>query len=231
VDQQELELYAAHGANYTHIRVGPFHDHGFELIEAVPPLLSYAQQVGIYMEVDVIDGWAAKKKLLAWPNDGCEIFQDTPRRRHEEWIRRVARTTGSFPNVIYQVGNENGVCQDGTTQAWEWGVRAILVDELRRMGVGPRLVGTNSEDPNIERGVEYASYHQPQPAHPAPWPVQVNEYNPGLRPEVFKANLEQASREGTYYHLWRGSPPQSEQDFMASLRILKEWRASHPTPK
>lgn len=240
IDEAALDEIAEAGANYTHIRLGPFKREDDPLGGAyesdgtptnqaywsrIQDIINYALSRRIYVEVDVIDGWAIRHVLTAWPSwEGwCGVLQEAPQEIHRQWITKVAQELSAFPNVIFQVGNENGVCTPQPVSIeWESGVRQILLANMRN---GRRLIGTNSQDPAIEAEMDYASYHGTNLPSVGGIPVQINEYR-YLTPEAYRDTLNRASMLGVYFHLWRGT--QKDEEWTKSLGYLKEWRASHP---
>jgi hypothetical protein len=233
VSVKALRRLAREGVNWTHIRLGPYPpaSEGPEYAayagdprseeppwnpafwERVRGLLAEAARLGIYVEVDVMDAWAFEHGRSAFGED-CGVMARAPRPHHLRWIRKVARETGAFPNVMYQVGNETFDC--GASRAWEVGVRDALRAALPS---GARLVGTNSHDPAIEAEFDYAARHVDEAPAPAGRPVIVNETRP-LTPRAFQEQLAVAQRLGSTFVLWRGT--MNGRQWSRALRFLRE---------
>lgn len=212
VTRKALRAMARAGVNWTHVRLGPYPPaaEGEEFAAYAPDgswneafwrrvraLLAEAARLGVYVEIDVIDAWAFEHGRNAFGDD-CSAMSGPPRRPHLKWIRKVAAETGGFPNVTYQVGNETFDC--GTSPAWELGVR----DALRAaLGGQPRLIGTNSHDPDLEAQFDYVARHVDTAQAPPGRPLIVNETGP-LTPAQFREQLEAARRLGSTFVLWRG---------------------------
>jgi hypothetical protein len=197
VTRKALRQMARAGANWTHVRLGPYPPsaEGEEFAAYAPGgswnaafwnrlrgLLAEATRLGVYVEIDVIDAWAFEHGRSAFGED-CSVLAGAPRPHHLKWIRKVAAETGGFPNVIYQVGNETFDCD--TTPAWELGVR----DALRAALGGPtRLIGTNSHDPELEAQFDYVARHVDEAQAPEGRPLIVNETG-ALTPAQFREQL------------------------------------------
>lgn len=228
VSLKALRALARAGANWTHVRLGPFppwaegrafaassDDGGWNpaFWNRLRRLLAEAARLGIYVEVDVIDGWALEHGRSAF-REGCSVTHREPQRHHLRWIRKVVAETGDFPNVMYQVGNETFDC-DATLQ-WEVGVR----DALRAaLGDRRRLIGTNSHDPEIEAHFDYVARHVEEAQAPSDRPVIVNETSP-LTPAQFREQLEAARRLGSTFVLWRGT--MNGRQWQRALRFLQD---------
>jgi len=187
-----LDTLAAHRVNWVHWRLGPF------IGEAVPPytdtggqvydltsfnaaywsnlrsLLTYAKNLGIYVELDIIDGWAMSDMPgeMPWGSGNNSnsialtdaIVADDPENANqvvEDWIRKVIAETGDFDNVIYQIGNETYDVSGGATLAWEEGVVTIAEDELTIQSDPAHLFSTNSHLTTAEASskVDYINRH------------------------------------------------------------------------
>lgn len=228
VSRKALRQMARAGANWTHVRLGPYppEAEGPEFAayqaggswnaafwERVRGVLAEAARLGIYVEVDVIDAWAFEHGRTAFRED-CSAMARAPQRHHLRWVRKVAAETGDFPNVMYQVGNETFDCD--ASPAWEIGVR----DELRAaLGTRARLIGTNSHDPDLEPEFDYAARHVEEAQRPGPRPVIVNETAP-LTPAEFRAQHAAARALGSTFVLWRGR--MNGRQWGRALRLLAE---------
>ncbi|MBN1771216.1 MAG: hypothetical protein JXB32_08155 [Deltaproteobacteria bacterium] len=192
----------------------------------VRALLEYAAQRGMWVEVDLVDGWAAKHCRwgdtpgyspwdAAWNVQGEDWCTTAGSREisgddvHERWVRKAVRETGRWGNVLYQDGNEIGIV-GGYAPEWTLSLRNIVRDEEARNGWRRHPFGTNSDDPAAMAadGVDYLEFHQDGAADPAGCfgrPCGVNEYNPdpALTPEQLHAAFCAARAWGTYYWYWR----------------------------
>jgi hypothetical protein len=228
VSVKALRRLAREGVNWTHVRLGPYPAaaEGAEYAaflgdgqwnprfwERVRTMLGEAARLGIYVEVDVMDAWAFEHGRSAF-GESCDVMAAAPRRHHLKWIRKVAAETGGFPNVMYQVGNETFDCK--ASPEWERGVRDALREALP---AGPRLIGTNSHDPAIEAGFDYAARHVDEAQAPAGRPVIVNETRP-LTPRQFQEQLAAAERLGSTFVLWRGT--MNGRQWSRAFRFLRE---------
>lgn len=228
VNELALDEYAAHFANWTHIRLGPHSDAGSDrdttpvspdFESRVRSAIRWAEMAGIAVEVDVIDGWVLEKELnfYGWTRD---IVLRSPTLRQREWVRYVAALTRDFGNVVYQVSNES--FDIGVTPEWELGILA----ELRAHAPG-RLVSTNSHLPEIEKKMDYVNRHLRDGPFPAPlWnkPTAVNESGPVQTPEQWEQRARAAEDAGTIYHAWRGdmTDPQWADTLLRLERVREE---------
>jgi hypothetical protein len=255
-----LEKLAAHDANYATVRMGPFAyalgetDEPHELPYAdagnrlqnldqwnpafwqhIRSLLSKARELGIYVEVDVIDGWILERpERTPWSsgnnvngvNLGCEVQKQAPSGIVERWVRKVAAETGSFDNVIYQIGNETfDCCGQGSSVAYEVGVARVLRDELQKQGFGSRPVGTNSHSICVEchPEIDYVAKHQASvPNVVCGKPTMVNEYGEGL---PFEFRVREAISRGVYWQYWRASD--SDSVWEANLDLIQQLHAQN----
>lgn len=169
-----------------------------------------------------IDPWNARNNVQGEEHGGLEIFSRAPDRVHEAFIRKAVASLGRHSNVIFSTGNEafkfrtaSGLgCQDPPCQVrpsdvgspWEGEVARIVRDELARRGYGPRLIGSSSDDPEIERGpwLDYVIRHRATAQDPESKPVLVNEHPALPAPEVL-AQVGRARALGTYFGYFRGS--------------------------
>lgn len=86
-------------------------------------LLDHARSKGVYIEVDIINHWvfgAPADELSPWHgrnniNDVdifyCPITSSVPSGVVVDYLKKVAKETGDFDNVIYQIGNEEFSCK------------------------------------------------------------------------------------------------------------------------
>lgn len=263
-DEAWLDTAASRGATFLHLRLGPFRTEGNGetdwaatgggYVEAsgkadvtrfnerfwarVRELLAKAQARGVYVEVDVVDGWAVKHcrwgdlpGYSAWDAAFNAQGQDfcagaatgpvSPGSVHEAWIRKVVAETGRFDHVLYQDGNEVGLVP-GYDAAWTQSMLAVMRDEEARHGYGRHLFGTNSGDAAAMQlpGVDYLQFHQAQPLSASQCfgkPCFVNEYNPQppLTPAQFHQRFCAARAAGTAFFYWRHG--QGEADMLESL--------------
>jgi len=271
-DEAWLDLAATRGATFLHMRLGPFltsgngetdwSTTGGGYVEAngkadltrfneafwarVRALLQLARDRGVYVEVDVIDGWAVKHcrwgdspGYSAWEAasnaqgvDLCASAASGPVVRggaHEAWIRKVVAETGGFDNILFEDGNEVGLVQ-GYDAAWTDTMAALIRDEEARRGYGAHPFGTNSGDATAMQlpVVDYLEFHQNQPLAAAQCfgkPCFANEYNPDppLTPAQFSQRFCAARAQGTAFFYWRHG-----QDEAAMLDSLS--RLGQPCP-
>jgi hypothetical protein len=268
VDEAFIDRVAANGVTFLHMRLGPFLTGsggesdwagvGGGYVEVsgkadltrfnptfwarVAALLEYAGSKGLWVEVDVADGWAVKHcrwgdlpGYSAWGADGniqgedwCgsagsrEILGSDV---HEQWVRKVVRETGRFGNVLYEDGNEIGLVS-GYAPEWSLSIRNIIHDEEARRGYGRHLLGTNSGSAATidAAGIDYVELHQKHAADPSQGrgkPCLVNEYNPNppLTPDEFMAEYCAAEAAGTYFWYWRHE--QSDEQMAESLSRMQ----------
>jgi hypothetical protein len=258
ISQATLETLASYGVNYTHIRLGPFTDEegseqflayaysdggkvdlnswNFAFWQQVRSILSKAESLGIYVEVDLIDAWVLERPHISpWThtnnvngvNEGhCDILTRAPGPVQEKFLRKAVAETGEFPNVIYQIGNETFDCRGVITSQYEFGVADIVRDELEVQGFGNRLIGTNSHKKSIEcsRKIDYVIRHSDTvPSLICGKPLQVNEtgYDTAF---LFKELHEAAVSTGVYWHLWRGNL--SSDELNSALDYIQSVQAS-----
>jgi hypothetical protein len=176
---------------------------------------AYAQAKGIYVLVDLVDGWWLKHSELPhyWHagnntqgvNLGyCTDAMAAPQPTHEAWLRHVVDSVGDLPNVIWQDGNELNFCNP--TESWVLGLKAIVRDEESKRGFIHHLFGSLSENPTIDAQVDFASFHKDQPVAARAYPIQVNEFFPQAQ-AVYLNNLQTARSAGTVYHYWHDDNP------------------------
>ncbi|MFO0601331.1 MAG: hypothetical protein U0228_38840 [Myxococcaceae bacterium] len=270
VDDAWMDLVASHGANFLHVRLGPFltttpdgetdwSSIGGGYVESagvadltrfndtfwnkVREILERARVRGLWVEVDVIDGWALKhcqwgdlQGYSAWDPafnaqqlDGCNGAGGAaivPGSVQDLWVRKVVRETGRFDHVIYEDGNEIGLVANYAT-AWSTSLAAIIHDEERVQGLSRHLVGTNSGSMQTmgNGALDFAELHQgtaPTLASCAGKPCGVNEYNPNppLTPQQFQQRFCAARGNGTAFWYWRHGQDDAALD--ASLSKLTE---------
>lgn len=252
-DEPWVDLVSSYGANFLHLRLGPFMTTtpngetdqaatGGGYVEAqgradltrfnaafwarLRALLQYARDRGLFVEVDVIDGWAIKHcrhgdlpGYSAWEAASNTQAQDVcgtagsaaiaPGSVPEAWVRKVVLETGAFDNVLYQDGNELGLVA-GYSPAWSTSMAQLIRAEERAHGYPRHLFGTNSglaatmQDPTVD----FVELHQNDAASPsqcAGKPCLVNEYNP--TPSLTAAQFHQrwcaARQAGTVFWYWR----------------------------
>ena len=270
-----LKQAAAHGANYAHIRLGPFTNaetptklfegdpklYRFEPYirlahptpgyhsmynprdgwapgywDSVKRLLSIALDLGLYVEVDVADGWVLRNNRLVniegtmvnslspWESAEPSIKLSTPRTWHREWVEGVALETGSFPNVIYSIGNENFLPAGKVGPDWELGIQGIIRGVEAKRGYVRHLIGTNSLLPEIEKKVDYVITHDQQAVKPR-WghPLIVNENGDKLTAAEWAAQARRARVLGSEMMLWRGD--MNETQFQAALDEMAKIQA------
>jgi hypothetical protein len=204
-------------------------------------LIEYAAALGIWVEVDVADGWAIKHcrwgdipEYSAWaPGNnaqGEDWCDDAGSREilgsdvHDAWVRQVVHETGRYANVIYQDGNEIGLVADYAPE-WTLSIRNIIHDQETRDGYARHLFGSNSGDAATLQapGVDFVELHQSHAAAPGQCfgkPCLVNEYNPNppLSPAELYDEYCAGRAAGTYFWYWRHG--QSEAQMAETLALI-----------
>lgn len=262
-DEAWVEFVRARRANFLHMRLGPFLTGpdgepdwaavggGYPEVggkadlsrwnEAfwarVRALIAYARDRGLYVEVDIADGWALKHcraggnpGYSAWlavfnvqGEDWCGSAAQgaiAPGSAHERWVRKVVAETGRFDNVIYQDGNEIGLVA-GYRVAWTATMQGLVRDEERAHRFPRHLFGTQAQRAEATAAVEvdYLEFHgDPLDATACLGkPCLVNEYNPDppLTPAALHQRYCAARAARTYYWYWRHE--QSVQDMERTL--------------
>jgi hypothetical protein len=220
IDDTALDDLAASGANYTHVRTGP--SSSAPPLDLLEPTVQAALERRIYVEVDVIDGWAIRTGRSPL-GPSCEVLRAKPSPQALAWVREVVERSGAYPNVIYQVGNENFTCD--VSANWELAIRDEIRRSLGALGMPNRLIGTNSQRSDLEDDFDYAAYHDPSRIHGSGVPVLINEYR-SLSPEQYRDRLNGSYPNGVYFQLWRGPMPPSEWE--RALSYLGAFRTNHP---
>jgi hypothetical protein len=177
-------------------------------------LLSEAAKRGIWVEIDLIDGWGIKHcgwgdipAYHPWAptNNTQGVNECLPAfsGNQDVWVRKAVEVTGRHGNVTYETSNEGGLVQ-GWTGAWETDIINAVRDEETKRGYPRHLIATNAE-----RDVPAADWNEfhtnGQPAPPTGKITGTNEYNPepSLSGTVVSANYCVARTQGSYYWLWR----------------------------
>lgn len=243
ISRPMMDRLANAGGNWAYLRLGPYTRDGelsrFEAYQSagghvydldrwneafwtdLHDTVAYARDKGIYVEIDLIDGWVLEDepdRFSPWKDgsnlqgvaDDCTILHHPPAPHHVAWLEKVAHTVGEFDNVIFQVGNETSDCHGGGTSVdWEQGVIQTMRAALAYEGFGDRLFSTNSENGTVEglTDVDYVNVHQPTAASiRARKPTGVNEYRETAFDDVngYTFELWNAFARGTYFHYWRG---------------------------
>lgn len=239
---------ARHGSNYSHIRLGPnalnspdrdgvaFLQSGNKLNlsqwnEAywakVRQVIEWAQGLGIYVEVSLIDGWILEHGYSPWLKDQningidagtCTDMQSSPKDIHNAWIRKVVEETGRYDNVLYLDGNELLKCDP--VYQWSEGLKAIVRDEETRRGYSHHPLGTNSEVPSW-RFLGYEVYHEEaaMPSHGRP--LLINEYH-SLSADEWREQVLAGIHVESSLMLWRGNMREAE--WQKALGYLSEVR-------
>jgi hypothetical protein len=261
-----LDRIAQSGGNWANVRLGPFTrsgeleryepyrfvgGHQYDLDQWNPAFwtdlrdtVAYARDLGIYVEIDLIDGWPfesdPERDLFSpWKAgnnlqgiaDDCGILHSAPAPHHVRWLEKVAETVGEFDNVIFQVGNETSDCDGGGTSIeWEDGVILEVRAALHARGYGDRLFSTNSENGAVEAlgSVDYVNMHQPGSVGiRAGKPTGVNEY----REDAFDANgytreMWNGFTSGTSFQYWRGDDDDATFDtVLTRISIFRKFLA------
>ena len=187
-------------------------------------VLSHARGKGIYIEVDLVDAWILERPGTYVPWHGsnnsngvdagdCQVTKAAPKEVHKKYLRKIARETADFDNVIYQVGNETFDC-GGSSLAWEEGAIGTVEDELESLGKGARLFSTNSHKAEVEQSdyVDYINVHGGGPDElKYDKPTGNNEYG-NLSPDAYTGTLWDKFIHGCFFHYWVGSNGSSERE-------------------
>jgi hypothetical protein len=265
-DEAWVDYVAAHRVSFLHMRLGPFltgengesdwaavggpyEETGGKADLArfnpafwsrVRALVAYARERGLYVEVDVADGWAIKHcrwgdlpGYSAWDaafnvqgEDWCATAGSAAIAAgsvHDRWVRKVALETGRFDNVVYQDGNELGLV-GGYRAAWTRSMEAVLRNVESANGFPRHLFGTNSGKAEAMQAseVDYLEFHQRNPLDSSAClgkPCLVNEYNPDppLLPEDLHARYCAAREASTYFWYWRHGQDPEQMDRTLAL--------------
>jgi len=265
-DEAWVDYVSSKGVNFLHARLGPFLTGaggetdwaavGGGYVEAegradltawnevfwsrVRQLIEYAGSRGIWVEVDVADGWSIKHcqwgdlpGYSAWDaaynvqgQDWCSTGGSgavAPGSVHDLWVRKVFGETARYGNVIYQDGNEIGQV-GGYSPEWTYSIKSILRDVESGSGYRTHIVGTNSGNGEAMQAaqVDYIELHQntaPDPAGCFGKPCLCNEYNPNpaLTPDELLQRYCEAQSWGTYFWYWRHGQDDTQMEQTLSL--------------
>jgi hypothetical protein len=265
-DEPWVDYVSSKGVNFLHVRLGPFLTGsggetdwaavggGYAEVEGradltawngafwsrVRQLIEYAGSRGIWVEVDVADGWAVKHcqwgdlpGYSAWDDafnvqgedwcTGAGSAAIAAGSAHDLWVRKVFEETGKYGNVIYQDGNEIGLV-GGYSPEWTLSIQSILRDVEARSGYRRHILGTNSGNGAAMQAdrVDYIELHQntaPDPAGCFGKPCLCNEYNPNpaMTPEELLQQYCDALSWGTYFWYWRHGQTQEQMDRTLTL--------------
>jgi hypothetical protein len=180
----------------------------------VDGLLSAAARRGIWVEVDLIDGWGIKHCGMGdipdyhpWSarnnvqgEDHCSARVDAVQ---EAWLRQAAKVAGRHGNVIFETSNEGGLIR-GWNAGWEETIIAVVKGEEAALNYPHHIISSNAE--RDVPSADWVEFHtNGQPAAPASKITGTNEYNPepSLSGSTVVANYCTARGQGTYYWLWR----------------------------
>jgi hypothetical protein len=181
---------------------------------AIDTLLSSAARRGIWVEVDLIDGWGIKHCGMGdipdyhpWSaannlqsENHCQPKVDIVQ---EAWIRKAVEIAGRHGNVVFETSNEGGLVR-GWNVAWEETIISIVKGEEAALGYPHHLISSNAE--RDVPSADWAEWHTAgQPSPPGQKISGMNETNPEppLSGAVMAANYCTARGQGTYYWLWR----------------------------
>jgi hypothetical protein len=236
--------------NWAHMRMGPHETEGTNFDSYIrvngksdltqfneayftraKALVEMAQSKGVYVEVDVIDGWALRHAVTPWTKannvqnveyGGCT---STANSYQLAYARKVVRATGYSDNVIFQVGNETFQC----STVWEKSIADAIHSELTNMGSLKRLLGVNAQKSTSENVTwnEIINLHDQATTVPSILfnkPTGNNEYVIGISPDKYTEFLWRSFTEGTFFHYWRGDPAVSDPDYETSLTRAKYFK-------
>lgn len=246
-----LQRYADNGANFTHIRLGPFTETGespafvaYASVEGgkvnldewndafwqrLSGTLARARELGVYVEVDLIDSWVlerpgihpwAKANNINGVDEGsCRTITKPITDVQKRWLTKIVEVTRGFDNVIYQVSNESFDCKGWLDDSWELSV----LDFVRALHPSA-VIGTNSNRDTIESAADYVESHASfaQTLRNGK-PIMVNEYGDSLTPEEVRDEMRKGVLLGSSFHYWRGG--HDEAAFSATLAYLRAIRS------
>lgn len=254
-NERWVDLVKPYGVNFLHLRLGPFLTSsggesglawlGGGYVEAggkadltqfnsafwarVAAIIAYAGSNGMWVEVDVADGWGIKQGrpsgqfpgYSAWKAgnnvqgedwSGAGSVAVAPSSRQDAWIRKVIQVTGAYGNVVYQDGNEIGMVGETGgnpyAPAWTISMRDIIRNEESLQGYQTHLFGTNSEHTTTEQhaSIQYIEHHNDGGAIAPLYnkPTLVNEYNPtpAITPSQVAAQVCVARAVGSQFWYW-----------------------------
>jgi hypothetical protein len=200
-------------------------------------MMKKAHELGIIVEVDIIDGWRCKRRDVPSPWDPENNVDRVDGRStcgrelqpiHKLWIRQVVWTYGQFTNVIWQDGNEIGLTRNtlGVLVAdpqyevgWTEEMRSLVRETEKEFGFPEHLFGTNA--PEAYGGsADYVTVHNRGHAvRPiAGKPTRVNEYNPAPPPVDVAYAVCEAKAFGSYFDYWRSG--HSEVDMARTWQLI-----------
>jgi len=261
-----LRELAAHGGDFIHLRMGPpsasleprpeyrpYLDNGqwnpacFAKLNA---LLDLAYSLGVYVEIDLIDGWALKDPSNNWWHLGVDIMRTSPKPPQQAFVNKVVAEVGRHPNILWQIGNETGVPTENgpvdpatgkptqvtiDTLAWELGIVDAVHIQETASGHPRHIMATNAGIGKVDRhgDIDYIETHQceaPEQPGATPKPVMVNECNgiPGTGESFsnFSKQVGIAESRGTYYQLWISDMPDGQRQ--QALDFILAYRKRHP---
>lgn len=182
-----------------------------------------AEQLGVYVEIDLIDAWALKNSHRtcnsAWHPDNniqgfsldCTALRDSTPGAHphvRRWLEKIADELGPHGNVIFQIGNETDLCPGttGASAAWERGVVQIVEARMAGNGSPAHLFGTNGTAAMAGLPeVDYVNRHSATAVEIAGGkPTGVNEDDQNSSPDRFMREAWESFSRGTFYHYWFG---------------------------
>lgn len=228
VSRAKLEQIHGAGMNMVAVRLGPFiessegadqvayaaaggrvdldswNDSFWAELEA---FLNDAQSLEIYVELDMVDSWGLERRLNPWARENnvngidegdCSILSRVATANQRKWLAKIAEIVSRHPNTLLQISNESGAgnCRNTLVPAWELSIYNYL------KGLGLKTpIGTNSEDPAIERSVDYVERHSCANSS-SDRPMGVNEWNCALSIPEFCERQREAVASGGWFLLW-----------------------------
>ena len=190
-------------------------------------MVQRANELGLYVEVDLICGWELKPKDFDRPHPwshnvqglklgNCATMERAPHAYARSWVRQAVLMTGDLA-VTYQIGNETFSC--AISEAWERGVADVVRATLDERGWHHHPIGSNSHIRRLERIAGYGSRHIGKNVEWAvpeseDWPLNVNELGEvggsGLDPMRWNALRCEAEQTGIGWVAWRGEWTEAE---------------------
>jgi hypothetical protein len=243
VSPEWIDHVKAKGANAVHIRLGPTITEeaccGMESVggpytadnsafnpaywERLHLILNHAGRAGVIVEVDILDGWVVKHAKwgdVKMPFDAETAFDVPFTPDTQKWYEKVIYETCNYANIIYEIGNENDLAPQWSPE-YERAGQAFVRNREKGTGCNGvvHMIGSNTGD--YDGPYDYFASHDPN-AMLAPIkgrPIEVNEYNPHISPQTFKARLCEAQASGQSFWYWRSDGSDQVQD--ESLNLIK----------
>ena len=246
VSPEWIDHVKTKGANAVHVRLGPTIDDdaccGMEEVGGpytydnfqwnegywarLHKVLHHAGRAGFTVEVDVLDGWVVKHAAwgdvtMPWPSDDVAKAYVLPMNPSvKKWFDKVIFETCNYANVVYEIGNENDLAPNWTSEYEREAHRVIrALEQSAGCANVVHMIGSNTSD--WGGPYDYFASHDPSATlKPVGGrPLEVNEYNPHLSPQSFHTRLCEARATGQSFWYWRSDGSDAIQD--ESLNLIK----------